>query len=72
MIDPKVIETTSTTVFSITNVTVNEENVWNFGIDVMRNKFGDVYNTVVQWRKSLFYYLPGLRANVLWKKLQEV
>ena len=53
VIDPAVIETTSTTVFPITNVTVDKENIWNADSDVMKNKFYDVYNTVVHWRKSL-------------------
>ena len=39
LIDSKVIETTSMTVFPITNVTVNEENIWNANSDLMKNKF---------------------------------
>ena len=70
--NPKVIETTCSTVFPITNVTVDEENIWNADDDVMNNKFNDVYNTVGYWRKSLFYYLPDLRADVLLKKLQDL
>ena len=73
VIDPMVIETTSTTVFPIKNVTVVEENVWNADSDIMKNKYDDVYNTVVHWRKSLFlYYLLDLRANVLLKKWQHL
>ena len=53
-IDLQVIETTSTTVFPITNVTVEEENIWNADSDIMKNKFDGAYNTVVQCRKSLF------------------
>ena len=56
VIDPKVIETTSMTVFPITNVTVDEENIWN-----RTDKFDDVYNTTVHWRKSLFL-LPSKSA----------
>ena len=59
LIDTKVIETTSTTVFPITNVTVDEENIWNADSDVMKNKFDDMYNTVVHWRKSLFLLPSG-------------
>ena len=59
VIDTKVIETTSTTVFPITNVTVDEENIWNPDSDVMKNKFDDVYNTVVLCRKSLFLLPSG-------------
>ena len=62
-IDTKVIETTSTTVFPITNVTVKEENIWNSDSDVMMNKFDDVYNRVVHWRKSLFLLLSGSTGN---------
>ena len=47
----KVIQTTCRTVFPITNVTVDEENIWNANEDVMNNKFDEVYNTVVYWRK---------------------
>ena len=47
VINIKVIETTSTTVFPITNVTVDEKNIWNADSDVMKNKFDDVCNTVV-------------------------
>ena len=54
LIDPKVIETTWTTLFPIKNVTVDKENIWNANSDVMKNKFDDVYNTVIHWRKSLF------------------
>ena len=59
VIDPKAIETTSTTVFPIKNVTVDEENVWNANSDVMKNKFDEVYNKVVHWRKSLFLLPSG-------------
>ena len=59
VIDPKVIETTSTAFFPITNVTVDEENIWNADSDVMKNKFDDVYNTVVHWRKSLLLLPSG-------------
>ena len=58
VVDPKVIETTSTTVFPITNVTIDEENIWNADSDVMKNKF-EVYNTVVHWRKSQFLLPSG-------------
>ena len=57
--NPKVIETTCLTVFPITNVTVDEENIWNADDDVMNNKFNDVYNTVGYWRKSLFLLPSG-------------
>ena len=59
VIDSKVIETTSTTVFPITNVTVDEENIWNADSDVMKNKFDEVYNKVVHWTKSLFLLPSG-------------
>ena len=59
IIDTKVIETTSTTVFPITNVTVDEENIWNDDSDVMKNKFDNGYNTVLHWRKSLFLLPSG-------------
>ena len=59
VIDTKVIEATSTTVFPITNVTVDEENIWNADSEVMKNKFDDVYNTVVHCRKSLFLLPSG-------------
>ena len=49
VIDPKVIEATSTTVFPITNVTDDEGNIWNANSDIMKNKLDDVYNTVVHW-----------------------
>ena len=62
VIDTKVIETTSTTVFPITNVTVDEENIWNADSDVVKNKFDHVYNTVVHWRKSLFLLPSGSTA----------
>ena len=55
----KVIQTTCRTVFPITNVTVDEENIWNANEDVMNNKFNEVYNTVVYWRKSLFLLTSG-------------
>ena len=47
-IDTKVIETTSTTVFPITNVAVKDD---------------DVYNRVVHWRKSLFLLPSGSTGN---------
>ena len=59
VIDPKVIETTSTSFFPITDVTAGEENIWNADSDVMKNKFDDVYNTVVHWRKSLLLLPSG-------------
>ena len=68
VIDTKVIETTSTTVFPFTNVTVDEENTWNADSDVMKNKFDNVHNTVVHWRKSLFLLRSRSTANVLLKK----
>ena len=40
--------------FPITNVTVDEENIWNPDSDVMKNKFDEVYNKVVHRRKLLF------------------
>ena len=46
VINPKTwdnIKTTSTTFIPITNVTLEEENIWNANSDVMKNKFGDVY-----------------------------
>ena len=59
VIDSKVTETTSTTVFSITNDTADEENIWNADSDVTKNKFNEVYNKVVHWRKSLFLLPSG-------------
>ena len=59
VIDSKVIETISTAVFPITNVSINEENIWNVDSDVMKNKFDEVCNKVVQWRKSLFLLPSG-------------
>ena len=59
VVDTKVIGTTSTTFFLITNVTVDEENIWNADSDLMKNKFDNVYNTVVHWRKSLFLLPSG-------------
>ena len=50
---------TSTTVITITNVTVDEENIWNADSGVIKNKFDDVYDTVVHWRKSLFLLPSG-------------
>ena len=50
---------TSTTVITITNVTVDEENIWNADSGVIKNKFDDVYDTVVHWRKSLFLLHSG-------------
>ena len=50
---------TSTTVIPITNVTVDEENIWNADSDVIKSKFDDVYDTVVHWRKSLFLLPSG-------------
>ena len=69
VVDPKVIETTSSTVFPITYVTI-DENIWNAGSDVMKNKF-DVYNTVVHWRKSLFL-LPSGSSLKKWQDLETV
>ena len=59
VIDSKVIETTSTAVFPITGVTVDEENIWNADSNVMKNKFDEVYNKVAHWRKSLFLLPSG-------------
>ena len=50
---------TTTTVITITNVTVDEENIWNADSGVIKNKFDDVYDTVVHWRKSLFLLPSG-------------
>ena len=50
---------TSTTVITITNVTVDEENIWNADSGVIKNKFDDVYDTVVHWTKSLFLLPSG-------------
>ena len=58
-IDPKVIETTSTDVFTITNVTIDKENIWNTDNDVFKNKINDVCNTIVHLRKSLFLLSSG-------------
>ena len=69
VVDPKVIETTSTTAFPITNATI-DENIWNADSDVMKNKF-DVYNTVVHWRKSLFL-LPSGSSLKKWQDLETV
>ena len=55
----KFIETTSATVFPITNFTVDEENIWNVHSDVINNEFDEVYNKVVHWRKSLFLLPSG-------------
>ena len=58
-IDPKVIETTSTDVFTITNVTIDKENIWNTDNDVFKNKIDDACNTIVHLRKSLFLLSSG-------------
>ena len=58
-IDPKVIETTSTDVFTITNVTIDKENIWNTDNDVFKSKINDVCNTIVHLRKSLFLLSSG-------------
>ena len=59
VIDSKVTDTISTTVFPITNVTVDEENIWNADSGVVKNKFDEMYNKVVNWRKSLFLLPSG-------------
>ena len=59
LIDPKVIETTSTTIFPIANITADEENIRNADNDVRKSKFDDVYNMVVHGRKSLFLLPSG-------------
>ena len=58
----KVIETTSSTVFPITNVTVNKDNIWNANNDLMNSNFDEVYDKVVHWRKSLIL-LPSRSKN---------
>ena len=50
---------TSTTVIPITNVAIDEENIWNTDSGVIKNKFDDGYDTVVHWRKSLFLLPSG-------------
>ena len=69
VIDSKVIDTTSTTVFPITNVTVDKENIWNADSDVMKNKFGKVYNKVAHWRKSLFLLTSGSTGKCFIEKI---
>ena len=57
----KVIETTSTFVFPITNAIFGVKNIENANNDVLKNKFEDVYHTIGHWRKSLFLLPSGSR-----------
>ena len=57
----KVIETTSTFVFPITNAIFGVKNIENTNNDVLKNKFEDVYHTIGHWRKSLFLLPSGSR-----------
>ena len=58
----KVIETTSTFVFPITNAIFGVKNIENANNDVLKNKFEDVYHTIGHWRKSLFLLPSGSRG----------
>lgn len=61
-IDRKVIETTSTFVFPITNDIFGVKNIENADNNVLKNKFEDVYHTIGHWRKSLFLLPSGSRG----------
>ena len=65
----KVVETTSATFFLIKNVTVDKDNIWNADSDVMKNKFNDLYNMVVHWRKPLFLLPSGSSGKRFIEKL---
>ena len=66
VIDPKVTETTFSTVFPITNVTVDEENIWNADSDVMKNKLEDDIIRPFIGENHCFYYLPDVRADTFY------